>query len=106
MVTVRFIQHDGTVRVVEGNEGDSVMQTARDKLVVGIIGECGGNCFCGTCHAYVDPAWLGRLPAKSEMEETLLSGVVHLQDDSRLTCQIELQPGLDGLVLRIPASQL
>ncbi len=42
MVQVRFIQHDGSESVVEGNEGDSVMETARNNMVPGIIGDCGG----------------------------------------------------------------
>lgn len=106
MIRLRFIQHDGSEQLVEGQEGDSAMETARAHLVPGIIGECGGNCFCGTCHGYIDAGWRAKLPPKTEMEEVVLSGAVNEQEDSRLTCQIKLSPALDGLVIRVPSSQL
>lgn len=106
MARIRFIQHDGTEQVVEGEAGKSVMQTARDNMVPGIIGDCGGNCSCATCHGYVDPAWIHKLPPRSEGELVMLDGVMHLEDNSRLTCQIKLTPELDGIVIRLPISQV
>jgi 2Fe-2S ferredoxin len=106
MVQVRFIQHDGTENVVEGNEGDSVMQTARDNMVPGIIGDCGGNCSCATCHGYVDADWLSKLEPVSENEEIMLDGVMNQEKNSRLTCQIKLKRELNGLVVRLPISQV
>ena len=105
MVKVRFIEHDGTEHLAEGAVGDSVMQTARDNLVRGIIGDCGGNCSCATCHGYVDPAWLDKLEPRREDEEMMLDGVMATEGNSRLTCQIKLTPELDGLVVRLPISQ-
>ncbi|MET0283562.1 MAG: 2Fe-2S iron-sulfur cluster-binding protein [Polyangiales bacterium] len=106
MVQVRFIQHDGTENVVEGNEGDSVMQTARDNMVPGIIGDCGGNCSCATCHGYVDADWLAKLEPVGENEEIMLDGVMNQEKNSRLTCQIKLKRELNGLVIRLPISQV
>jgi 2Fe-2S ferredoxin len=106
MAKIRFIQHDGTERVVQGEAGKSIMQTARDNMVPGIIGDCGGNCSCATCHGYVDPAWLDKLPPRSENEVVMLDGVMHLEDNSRLTCQIKLTPELDGIIVRLPISQV
>jgi 2Fe-2S ferredoxin len=105
MVKVRFIQHDGAESVVEGTEGDSVMETARNNMVPGIIGDCGGNCSCATCHGYVDPDWLNKLDPVSESEEIMLDGVMGQERNSRLTCQIKLKRELDGLVIRLPVSQ-
>jgi 2Fe-2S ferredoxin len=36
----------------------------------------------------------------------MLDGVMHLEDNSRLTCQIKLTPELDGIVVRLPISQV
>ena len=101
MPKIRFIQHDGTEHVVEGELGNSLMQTARDNLVPGIIGDCGGNCSCATCHGYVDLAWDAKIPPRSEDEIVMLDGVMHLEDNSRLTCQIKVTRELDGLVVRL-----
>jgi ferredoxin, 2Fe-2S len=106
MAKIRFIQHDGTEHVVDGEPGTSVMQTARDNMVPGIIGDCGGNCSCATCHGYVDPAWLKKLEPRSENELVMLDGVMNVEDNSRLTCQIKVTKELDGIVIRLPISQV
>ena len=105
MPKILFVDHSGTHRLVEAQPGHSVMQIALDNLVPGIVGDCGGACSCATCHAYVDPAWLDRLPSKSENEESMLDGALYTESNSRLTCQITMTDELDGLVLRTPASQ-
>ena len=102
MVKVRFIEHDGTEHVVEGAEGNSIMQTARDNLVPGIIGDCGGNCSCATCHVYVDREWIARLPHLHSDEAELLEMLTtYDKASSRLSCQVEFTPALDGIVLRV-----
>jgi ferredoxin, 2Fe-2S len=106
MPKVRFILHNGAEHLVEGEVGSSVMQTALDNMVPGIIGDCGGNCSCATCHGYVDPSWIGKLGPKSESEVAMLDGAVRVEDSSRLTCQIKLTEGLDGIVVRLPISQV
>jgi 2Fe-2S ferredoxin len=106
MPKIRFILHNGAERLVEGEVGSSVMQTAVDNMVPGIIGDCGGNCSCATCHGYVDPDWLGKLAPKSESEIAMLDGAVRVEDNSRLTCQIQLTEALDGIIVRLPVSQV
>ena len=58
MVRVNFIDHGGTRREVDVNEGLSVMEGAVRHRIPGIDGDCGGACACATCHVYVDPDWL------------------------------------------------
>ena len=105
MANIRFIQHDGSERVVAAELGKSIMQTARDNMVPGIIGDCGGNCSCATCHGYVDPAWIERVAPPSEDEVIMLDGTMHQEANSRLTCQIKMTRELDGIVVRLPVSQ-
>lgn len=102
MPTVTYIENDGTPHIVNAENGQSLMQAARDNLVPGILGDCGGSCSCATCHVYVDPAWIEKLPAKSEDEAFLLEGLTDVQLNSRLSCQIKMDVRLNGLVLRIP----
>lgn len=105
MPKITYIEHDGTERQVDAEVGKSVMQTAVDNLVSGIVGDCGGCCSCATCHGYIDENWAAKLPAKSENEAMMLEGALHVQDNSRLTCQITITPELDGLVVRLPETQ-
>jgi ferredoxin, 2Fe-2S len=74
--------------------------------VDGILAECGGGAVCGTCHVYVDDAWIDRLPCVGIDEDALLEGVTaERRPNSRLSCQIKIVPELDGLVLWLPERQ-
>ncbi len=105
MTKVVYIEHNGTEHVVEAEDGKSVMQTAIDNMVPGIVGDCGGCCTCATCHGYIDGGWAARLKPKSEDENMMLEGALAVEASSRLTCQIVIQPELEGLVVRLPESQ-
>jgi 2Fe-2S ferredoxin len=100
---VRFIQADGREIEVDVHNGDSLMQGAVDAMVDGIIAECGGGCNCATCHVYVDEAWLKTVGNAEDMEKDLLEATSALRNNSRLSCQIEVGPELEGLIVRIPA---
>jgi 2Fe-2S ferredoxin len=106
MPKIVFIEHDGTEHVVQSEAGRSVMQAAVDHFVPGVIGDCGGNCSCGTCHGFIDERWQERLPPVGANEQSLLEGLLEVQSNSRLTCQIDVTAALDGLVVRLPKSQL
>jgi 2Fe-2S ferredoxin len=61
---------------------------------------------CATCHVYVDEAYLSRLPAADGDELAMLDfTAAERLPGSRLSCQIKITPELDGLVVRLPASQ-
>lgn len=106
MTRIRFVEHDGTLHLVEAADGTTVMQAALDNMVPGIVGECGGFCSCGTCLCQVEPGDPGGLAPPGPEELAVLDGLLGLVPGSRLGCQITLTPGLDGLVVRLPKSQL
>ncbi|WP_420176735.1 2Fe-2S iron-sulfur cluster-binding protein [Luteococcus sp. OSA5] len=106
MPTVHYTSHDGTTRTIEGNVGDSVMETAVRNGVDGIVGECGGSLSCATCHVFVDPDQFDELPERSGVEEEMLWGTSEdQQDNSRLSCQIKLTEGMD-LRVTTPETQV
>jgi 2Fe-2S ferredoxin len=99
------IDHDGTRHRLEALEGWRVMEVIRD-WGVPIKAECGGACACGTCHVYVDEAWLDRLVPPTDEEEAQLDVATGVEANSRLSCQILMRPDLDGLVVRLaPGSE-
>lgn len=105
MVKVTYIAFDGAERVVDVAAGLSVMEGAVRNNVAGITGECGGVMSCGTCHVHVDPDWLARTGAKSEVETAMLEFAIDAAENSRLGCQIKLREELDGLIVRTPETQ-
>ena len=105
MPKITFIEHDGTAHQVTAAPGRSVMQTAGDHQVPGILADCGGNCACATCHVYVDEAWVARLAPPSKEEREMIECALHVRDNSRLSCQLPVTTEVDGLVVRLPESQ-
>jgi len=106
MTKLTFIEHDGKTYEVDAKDGVSVMQAALENGVRGILADCGGACSCATCHGYFDAEWNATLPPITEVEEAMLDCAVARTEASRLTCQITVSPALDGLVIRLPVSQL
>ena len=105
MPKIKYIEHNCKEHEVDVPVGWSVMEGAVKNLIPGIDADCGGACACATCHVFVDSAWLEKLPAKEDMEETMLDFAPDMAANSRLSCQIKVTPALDGLIVRMPKSQ-
>ena len=105
MPKVTYVQPDGRASTVEAAVGSTVMETAVDNDIPGIIAECGGACSCATCHVYVAPEWLDKLPVPDGLESGMLDCALDRQANSRLSCQIRVKPELDGLVVHVPKEQ-
>jgi len=107
MPAITYIEHNGTRHTVQVPVGRSVMQGAVDNNVPGIDADCGGECACATCHVYIDAAWLDRIgrPAPGSQEASMLSFAAVTQPDSRLSCQLEVTPALEGLLVSMPEGQ-
>jgi len=106
VVAVTFVQPDGSRQTVEAKTGTSLMEAAVDNDVAGIVAECGGACSCATCHVYVDAAWVEKLPPPDAQEDGMLDCVLDRTAQSRLSCQIEIGPQLDGLLVQVPDAQI
>ncbi len=94
---------EGQEHPLEAVEGWRVMEIIRE-YGLPIKAECGGACSCATCHVYVDEEWLSRIPAMRDDEEEMLDEAFDVQDNSRLSCQIILDEGLDGLRVTLAPS--
>jgi 2Fe-2S ferredoxin len=62
---------------------------------------CGGLCSCGTCHVYIDTQWLDKFQQADPDEQDLLDVFDSAKDNSRLSCQMNLREGHNGLSLSI-----
>lgn len=61
----------------------------------GTIGICGGMAMCASCQCYIHSNH--NLPKKSDEEEAMLSEAFHVKPNSRLGCQIQVTPEMNGL---------
>jgi 2Fe-2S ferredoxin len=106
MPKITYIDTDDTERTVEAEVGATVMETAVNNDVPGILATCGGSCSCATCHVYVDEEWFERLGPLSLEELDMLDTAHDLEPNSRLSCQILVTEEIDGLVVRTPPRQI
>jgi ferredoxin, 2Fe-2S len=105
MASITFIDSSEESRTVDADIGSTVMEAAIRNGIPEIEAECGGACSCATCHVYVDDAWSDKVGGPSPMEEDMLDFAFDVRPTSRLSCQIKVSDGLDGVVLRTPARQ-
>lgn len=107
MAKITYIEHNGTEHVVDVPNGLTVMEGARDNNIPGIEADCGGACACSTCHVYVAPDWVSKLPEKDDMEADMLDFAYEPDPErSRLTCQLRVTDELNGLVVQMPEKQI
>ena len=68
-------------------------------------GDCGGGAVCATCHVHVPTEWIDKT-GKADSDGVELSVLEYEENfdenKSRLSCQIELDDKLDGLIVEIP----
>ncbi|MCM2311632.1 MAG: 2Fe-2S iron-sulfur cluster-binding protein [Steroidobacteraceae bacterium] len=101
MAKMRVKDRDGIEHEIDGVLGVKLMETLRE-YDYGVTAICGGLCSCATCHIFIDPDWITRLPQPQGDEKELL---VELQNydpaRSRLSCQVDFTSALDGLRLEV-----
>ncbi|ANH37614.1 Rhodocoxin [Nocardioides dokdonensis FR1436] len=107
MSTVVFIDPHGERRTVEATLGRSLMETAIDHDVPGVVGQCGGSLACASCHVYVQQPWSAQVGGPSDMEDDMLDGALaERRPESRLSCQLTMSEELDGLTVEVAPEQL
>jgi len=65
----------------------------------GTIGICGGMAMCASCQCYVLSET--DLPEMQDDEEAMLSEAFYVKDNSRLGCQIQMTPNMEGLEVEL-----
>lgn len=78
----------------------TLMQAIRD-AGLNIAAQCGGSASCGTCHVYVNESWVSKLNPVDDTEDAMLDLAETRQENSRLSCQVELSEDLDGLTVTL-----
>jgi 2Fe-2S ferredoxin len=97
---ISLTDREGGKHDVDGEPGLKLMEAIRD-IDNSVEAICGGLCSCATCHVYVDADWFEKLPPAEDDEEELLDSLEHRRETSRLSCQIELVPELDGIAVTV-----
>ena len=65
----------------------------------GTLGICGGMAMCASCQCYVKSEH--KLPEITDDEDAMLAEAFHVENNSRLGCQIQITPELEGLEIEL-----
>lgn len=103
MPKVVFVNKDGSEKIVEARNGQTILELAHQEDMP-LEGACEGSLACSTCHVIVDPEFYDKLKPASEEEEDMLDLAFGLTHTSRLGCQIKMTDELDGLKVTIPSA--
>jgi len=106
MASFTLQTRDGEHRDVKGRDGATLLKVIRKSGVVEIEARCGGGCACATCHVYLTHPGGAALPEVGLGESRMLAISPHRQLASRLSCQVRLGPGLEGMHVVIAPEDL
>ncbi len=102
-VTLKITDRDGNTHEVLAptDMAMNLMEVVRSYELApeGTIGICGGMAMCASCQCYVMSDH--ELPEMQDDEEAMLSEAFYVKDNSRLGCQIQVTPELDGLEVEL-----
>jgi 2Fe-2S ferredoxin len=103
-ITVFTGMNDALPAVLKGvAEGETLLEVLlRNK--VNIRHDCGGVCYCTTCHIYIEKGETF-VDKASKREEDFLKKVAHRKPTSRLACQCLLLEGAGEIELRLPNAE-
>lgn len=101
-----FVEPNGEEKTIDVAIGAKIRDAAIENGIEGIVGACGGNGMCATCHGYLEESFLSKVPEKQEDEEAMLEEAkAEVQSNSRLTCQVLMSTELEGMRVTFPAQQ-
>ena len=100
-ITIFVENADGTLTPLQAptDMGLSLMEFLKANEY-DILATCGGMALCATCHVSVMKG-NENLSEISNDEYAMLDTLPNITDTSRLSCQIKLNPQIDGLVVKI-----
>ena len=100
MIKVTVVDREGVAHELDAptDMGMNMMELCKSAELP-VEGTCGGMAMCASGHMYVTSDHV--LPEKSDDEEDMLDEAFHVNDESRLGCQIHLADALEGLVVKL-----
>ena len=99
-VHITIIDREGESHTIDAplGIGMNVMELCK-AMELPVEATCGGMALCASCQIYIESEH--DLLARSDDEQAMLDEAWHVEDNSRLGCQIPISEKLKGLVVRI-----
>jgi ferredoxin len=107
-VIIKITDREGNLHEVEAptDMAMNLMEVIKGFEIVpeGTIGTCGGMAMCASCQCYVTSAH--DLPEMEYDEEAMLAEAFHVEDNSRLGCQLNITSQLEGLEVTLAPEEM
>ena len=102
-VKLKITDRDGVLHEIDAptDMAMNLMEIVRSYELApeGSIGICGGMAMCASCQCYVNSDH--ELPEMGIDEDLMLAEAFYVEDNSRLGCQIQITPEMDGLEVEL-----
>ena len=102
-ITIKITDRDGVLHEILAptDMAMNLMEVVRSYELApeGTIGICGGMAMCASCQCYVKSDH--ELPEMGDDEDMMLAEAFHVEDNSRLGCQIQITPEMNGLEVEL-----
>jgi len=102
-IKISIIDRDGVTHNIDAptDMAMNIMEIVRmyELAPEGTIGVCGGMAMCASCQCYILSNT--KLPEMQDDEEAMLSEAFYVKDTSRLGCQIQITPEMEGLKIEL-----
>lgn len=103
-ITIRITDRNGITHevVAPTDMSMNLMEVIRSYELAeeGTIGVCGGMAMCASCQVYIVEGQ-DLLTEMGAEEDAMLAEAFHVQDNSRLGCQIPITEEINGLQVQI-----
>lgn len=103
-ITIKITDRHGTTQdiIAPTDMSMNLMEVMRSYELAeeGTIGVCGGMAMCASCQVYIKNGADKLVPMGAE-EDAMLAEAYHVKDNSRLGCQIQITPEIDGLEVEL-----
>ncbi len=107
-IIIKITDREGVLHEVEAptDMAMNLMEVITGFEIVpeGTIGTCGGMAMCASCQCYITSAH--ELPEMEYDEEAMLAEAFHVEDNSRLGCQLNITPELEGLAVTLAPEEM
>jgi len=99
-ITVIIIDREGSRHELEAPTDMSmnIMEVCKS-YELPVEGTCGGMAMCASCQCYLESDH--ELDEQSDDELDMLDQAFHVEENSRLGCQIPITEEIDGIILRL-----
>lgn len=98
-IDIKVIDRRGEGHQVSWEPDQSLMEALRDNDLP-VLASCGGTASCATCHVFLEEDAFASLSERTEDElELLVETEEYRPCSSRLSCQIDHDPTLEGLTV-------